>query len=35
MEFYQIVLGIYVISCAIILGSAVAEYVNEKINNKS
>ena len=32
MELYQIVLGIYVISCATVLGSAVAEYVNEKIN---
>lgn len=31
MELYQIVLGLYVIICTTVLGSAIAEYVSEKI----
>ena len=35
MELYQIVLGLYVIICVTVLGSAIAEYINEKLNKKS
>jgi hypothetical protein len=34
MEMYQVVLGIYVIICVAVLGSAIAEYINEKVNKK-